>query len=152
DRGERARQAGRAHHRGQLRDTQTPPRETLVGGAATLPSALHADLRFVAKPSGDLVQPHHATGHSPRNVPQREGTGSENRRVRAKLQRQCETLYVDGNRRLDLRQATETLCRYFRDSTLVHPDSRDILIQHGLARLQGTNGPQRFDLKILTKV
>jgi len=34
---------------------------------------------------------------------------------------------------------------------LIHPDSRDILIEQGLARLQGERGPRRFELKILTK-
>ena len=34
---------------------------------------------------------------------------------------------------------------------IIHPDSRDILIEQGLARLQGEHGPQRFEIKILTK-
>lgn len=34
---------------------------------------------------------------------------------------------------------------------LLHPDSRDILIERGLARLQGELGPRRFEIKILTK-
>lgn len=34
---------------------------------------------------------------------------------------------------------------------LVHPDSRDVLIERGLARLQGTNRPYKFELKILAK-
>src|SRR5713101_6815167 len=34
---------------------------------------------------------------------------------------------------------------------IIHPDSRDILVEQGLARLQGEHGPQRFELKILTK-
>ena len=34
---------------------------------------------------------------------------------------------------------------------IIHPDSRDILIEQGLARLQGERGPRRFEIKILTK-
>lgn len=34
---------------------------------------------------------------------------------------------------------------------LLHPESRETLIEQGLARLQGPRGPQRFDIKILTK-
>jgi diguanylate cyclase (GGDEF)-like protein/PAS domain S-box-containing protein len=34
---------------------------------------------------------------------------------------------------------------------LIHPESRDVLIEHGLARLQGMKDPERLDLKILTR-
>ena len=34
---------------------------------------------------------------------------------------------------------------------IIHPDSRDILIERGLARLQGGHSPQRFEIKTLTK-
>ena len=68
DREERAGDIGCAHHRGQLRHAQTSPGKTLVRSTATIPRALHSDLCFVAKSSGDLVQPNHAAGHSSRDV------------------------------------------------------------------------------------
>ncbi len=34
---------------------------------------------------------------------------------------------------------------------IIHPDSRDTLIEQGLARLQGERGPRRFEIKILAK-
>jgi diguanylate cyclase (GGDEF)-like protein/PAS domain S-box-containing protein len=55
-------------------------------------------------------------------------------------------------------RAAEEITGYTREELLamsswelLHPDSRDILIEHGLARLQGESGPQRFEIKILTK-
>jgi len=43
-----------------------------AGGAATLSSALHADLRFLAEPVGDLVQPDHSARDAAQNLPQCE--------------------------------------------------------------------------------
>ncbi len=55
-------------------------------------------------------------------------------------------------------RAAEKITGYTRKELLamssweiIHPDSRDILIEQGLARLQGERGPRRFELKILTK-
>src|SRR5436305_1491427 len=38
--------------------------ETVVCGPAALSGALYSDLRFLAQPGGDLVQPNYPTGHS----------------------------------------------------------------------------------------
>ena len=55
-------------------------------------------------------------------------------------------------------RAAEEITGYTRKELLamssweiIHPDSRDTLIEHGLARLQGECGPQRFEIKIFTK-
>jgi diguanylate cyclase (GGDEF)-like protein/PAS domain S-box-containing protein len=55
-------------------------------------------------------------------------------------------------------RAAEEITGYTRKELLamssweiIHPDSRNILIEQGLARLQGQRGPQRFEVKILTK-
>lgn len=55
-------------------------------------------------------------------------------------------------------RAAEEITGYTRKELLamssweiIHPDSRDILIEQGLARLQGECGPQRFEIKTLTK-
>ncbi len=55
-------------------------------------------------------------------------------------------------------RAAEKITGYTRKELLamssweiIHPDSRNILIEQGLARLQGERGPRRFELKILTK-
>jgi len=50
------------------------------------PCALHSDLFLLAQSGGNLVQSHHATSHSPRDVPQCEGTGRENRSLRPEFQ------------------------------------------------------------------
>lgn len=71
--------------------------------------AFHADLCLLAEPSRDLVQSHHPAGHSPRHLPQRQGTGAENRRLCAKLQRDRKPLCLDGHCGFDLCQATKTL-------------------------------------------
>ena len=42
--------------------------EEVVCGPTALSGALHSDLRFLAQPSGDLVQPDYPTGHSPWDV------------------------------------------------------------------------------------
>ncbi len=52
-----------------------------------LSHALHADLLFLAQPSGNLVQHHHAEGHPSGNLPQRQRTCGQNRTLRAPLQR-----------------------------------------------------------------
>jgi diguanylate cyclase (GGDEF)-like protein/PAS domain S-box-containing protein len=55
-------------------------------------------------------------------------------------------------------RAAEEITGYTREELLVksswdiiHPDSRNDLIEQGFARLQGTRGPQKLELKILTK-
>ena len=67
------------------------------------------DLCLLAEPSRDLVQSHHPAGHSPWHLPQRQGTGAENRRLCAQLQRDRKPLCLDGHCGFDLRQATKTL-------------------------------------------
>ena len=53
--------------------------EALAGDATPLSCALHSDLCLLAQSGGDLVQPHHATSYPPRNLPQRERTGDQDR-------------------------------------------------------------------------
>jgi diguanylate cyclase (GGDEF)-like protein/PAS domain S-box-containing protein len=55
-------------------------------------------------------------------------------------------------------RAAEEITGYTREELLgkssweiIHPDSRNALIEQGFARLQGTHGPQKLELKILTK-
>jgi len=58
------------------------------------------------------VSPHHPASHSPRNFPQRERTGRENRFLRAILQRQPTPFRLDGNGGLDLRGTQSKLGQY----------------------------------------
>jgi diguanylate cyclase (GGDEF)-like protein/PAS domain S-box-containing protein len=55
-------------------------------------------------------------------------------------------------------RAAEQITGYTREELLamsswdlVHPDSRQVVIEKGLARLAGDNGPARYEMKILTK-
>jgi diguanylate cyclase (GGDEF)-like protein/PAS domain S-box-containing protein len=55
-------------------------------------------------------------------------------------------------------RAAEEITGYTREELmatsswqLLHPESREVLIEQGFARLEGKHGPQRFDIKILTK-
>jgi diguanylate cyclase (GGDEF)-like protein/PAS domain S-box-containing protein len=55
-------------------------------------------------------------------------------------------------------RAAEVVTGYSREELIamssweiIHPDSRDVLIEHALARLQGAHPSQRFEIKILTK-
>jgi putative transposase len=103
DREERAGGIECAHHRGQLRHTQTPASKTLARSTATIPRALQSDLCLMAQSSRHLVQPDYATGHSPRDISQRQGTGRENRSIRANFKQPRAALRLDRHRGFDLR-------------------------------------------------
>jgi len=109
DREERAGGIACAHHRGQLRYAQTPASKTLARSTTAIPRALHSDLCLVAQSSRDLVQPDYAAGHSSRNISQRQGTGRENRSIRANFKQPRAALRLDRHRGFDLCQSPATM-------------------------------------------
>jgi hypothetical protein len=60
----------------------------------------------LAQSSRDLVQPDFATGHSSWDISQRQGTGRENRSVRANFKQPRAALRLDRHRGFDLRYGT----------------------------------------------
>ena len=104
----------------------------LVCHATPLPCALYPDLCILAESGGDLVQSHHATGHSPGNLRQREGTCRQNRPLCEELQPPCSPVHLDRHSGFDLRKGGATMQRYLRDSTLGLPyDSGTLLPRLG---------------------
>jgi transposase len=99
----------RARDRGQLRDPQASSCEALAGGAGALSCALHSNLRLVAESGGDLVQPDHPTRDPARYLSQGQGTGGQNRSIRAARQPESPALCLDGYRGFDLCQSPATM-------------------------------------------
>ena len=91
------------------RHAQTSTSETLVRRITTIPRTLHSNLCLVVEPSGDLVQPDYAAGHSSRDVSQRQGTGGENRSICASFQRPRAAFRLDRHGGFDLRQSPATM-------------------------------------------
>ena len=91
----------------------------MAGTADTVPNPLHADLFLVAQSGGTMVWPDHATRHSPGLIPQRSGTGAEDRRFRSALQPHCPAVRLDRDCRVHPQQNHQTLFTNFRDTTLV---------------------------------
>ena len=60
----------------------------------------------------------YAASHSAGFVPQRQGTGAEDRRFRAALQPQTATFYLDSYGGFHSPEDRPTLLMYFRDATL----------------------------------
>ena len=78
----------------------------------------YTHLLVVAESGGTLVRSDYAASHSAGFIPQREGTGAEDRRLRAALQTQTATLYLDSYGGLHPPEDRATLFTYFRDATL----------------------------------
>src|SRR5438445_8141532 len=88
---------------------QTPASKTLARRSAAIPRALHSDLSLVAQSSGDLVQPDYAAGHSSRDIPQRQGTGGENRSIRSNFKPPRAAFRLDRHGGFDLCQSPATM-------------------------------------------
>ncbi len=71
--------------------------------------ALHAHLRFLAQPSGNLVQYHHPEGHPSGHLWQRQRTCCQNRILRPSLQCGGPTLLLDGHTRFNPRKNPATM-------------------------------------------
>src|ERR1035441_8495552 len=84
---------------------QAPQRQGLAGEEPADHLALHADVRIVAEPGGDLLRHHHPAGHPPRLL--RLGPGADRRDppVHRRLERPLPALYLDQARRRDPRQS-----------------------------------------------
>lgn len=63
----------------------TRVRIVLLSADGLLPPALHTNLLFLAQPSGNLVQHHHAEGYLSRHLRQRQRTSRQNRTLRSSL-------------------------------------------------------------------
>jgi diguanylate cyclase (GGDEF)-like protein/PAS domain S-box-containing protein len=80
-------------------------------------------------------------------------------RFRTLAESEASAIFIfQGTECLYANRAAEELTGYTRRELtsmssweLLHPDSRDILIDYGLARLQGGNDRDHFEIKILTK-
>ena len=80
--------------------THKPPQSpSLARQTSTLPHALHADFRLLAKPSGAVVRPHHATIDPPRFLCHRQTTHPAHRRFRPTLQSSSSPFRLDCHRR-----------------------------------------------------
>src|SRR5215469_8485485 len=102
----------------QLRHPQASQGAHLAGTTASFPHALHPHLLVVAESGGTLVRSDYAASHSAWFLPQCQGTGAEDRRLRKALQPQTATFYLDSNRRFHSPEDRPTLLTYFRDATL----------------------------------
>jgi len=80
---------------------------------------LVSKIRFLAQPSGNLVQDNHPESHSPWYVQEREGHDCQDWAVCCWVQLQFSSFLLDGNRWFNLGKGQTTLSKNFWDGTLV---------------------------------
>jgi hypothetical protein len=73
------------------------PKSYVAGAAAAIPESLHADVFLVAQSGGTMVRPNQLARHSAWFIPQRQGTGTEDRVFRPALQPHQQTFRLDGH-------------------------------------------------------
>ena len=75
-----------------------------------------------------MVRSDYTASHSAWFFPQREGTGAEDRRLRAALQPQTATFYLDSYSRFHSPEDRPPLLTCFRNATLERPQEIDDLL------------------------
>lgn len=95
-----------------------------------LARALHAHLRLVAQPGGDVVQHLHPARHPARQFHQRQADDRQDRRVCQSPQQQIQALRLDGHGAIDPAKGSALMSKNCWDGKLVTMTSVSTII-HG---------------------